>query len=123
MGDRKSILVVDDDDALCTALKAKFGEKGYEVTVAKDGEEALKLLREHDFSVVVTDLHMPNVDGFEVIDQIKTTRNATVPCYVITNLGSDLYCDRAMKLGARKCFVKSLMSLRDIVEAIDRNIN
>ena len=66
---------------------------------------------------------MPNVDGFEVIDQIKTTRNATVPCYVITNLGSDLYCDRAMKLGARKCFVKSLMSLRDIVEAIDRNIN
>ena len=122
MGDRKSILVVDDDDALCTALKAQFGEKGYEETVAKDGEEALKLLREHDFSVVVTDLHMPNVDGFEVIDQIKTTRNAAVPCYVITNLGSDLYCERAIKLGAKHCFIQSLISLRDIVEAIDRHI-
>src|SRR3989344_6960172 len=123
MGDRKSMLVVDDDDALCIALKAKFGEKGYEVTVAKDGEEAIKLLREKDFSVVVTDLHMPNVDGFEVIDQIKTTRNAAVPCYVITNLGSDLYCERAIKLGAKHCFIKSLISLRDIVESIDRNIN
>lgn len=115
----KSLLVIDDDDALCNALKMKFEGIGYDVTVAKDGDEAEQKLDEKLFDVILTDLHMPNKDGFAVLEYKKTTQNADVPAYVITNLGSDKFCEKAEKLGAKKCFVKSLITLRDVVEMID----
>ena len=122
MASTKSILVIDDDEALNTALQVKFSDKGFTVTLARDGEEAIRFLEEKTFSVVLTDLHMPKTNGFEVLEHIKRTRNADTPCYVITNLGSDVHCERAMNLGARKCFIKSLFSLKDIVEFVDRAI-
>ncbi len=120
MQNKKSILVVDDDEALVGALQTKFSDRGYAVTVAKDGTEAIGLIEEQVFSVILTDIHMPNANGFAVLDRLKMTRNAQTSVYVITNLGSDQYCEKALALGAKQCFIKSLMSLRDVVEIVDR---
>jgi DNA-binding response OmpR family regulator len=122
MTNTKRILVVDDDEALCTALEAKFGNKGYEVTICKDGVECMEILKKEKFDAILTDLHMPNLDGFGVLEQRGETVNADAPLYIITNLGSDQYCEKAMDLGAKKCFVKSLVTLRDVVEMVHREI-
>ena len=122
MADTKKILVIDDDEALCNALKTKFSAKDYEVTTCKDGEEAIKLLDDVHFDVIMTDLHMPVKDGFDVLEKIKDSQNADVPAYVITNLGTDEFCDKAIGLGAKKCFVKSLVTLRDVVEIVDSEV-
>lgn len=119
----KKILIVDDDDALSGALNTKFSNIGYEVALARDGEEAITSLDQNVFDVIITDLHMPNKDGFEVLKKAKETKNADVPIYVITNLGSDKFCDHATELGAKKCFVKSLVTLRDVVSAIDNELS
>lgn len=118
----KHILIVDDDEPLCSALQTKFGNIDYTVSIARDGEEALEQLQGGTFDVVITDLHMPNKDGFEVLEKIKETQNADIPAYVITNLGKEEYCERARKMGAKQCFVKSLVSLRDVVTVIDESL-
>ena len=118
----KSVLVIDDDEALRDALEAKFKSKGYDVTVCSDGSEGIENLKTTLFSVVITDLHMPNLDGFGIMEQKAETKNADTPLYVITNLGSDTYCEKALGLGAKKCFVKSIVTLRDVVETVDTEI-
>lgn len=115
----KKILIVDDDDTLCQALKLKFSDRDYETVIASDGQEAIDALQSDTFDVVITDLHMPNKDGFAVLESIQQTQNANIPAYVITNLGSEEYCERAVGLGAKRCFVKSLVTLRDVVEIVD----
>ena len=122
MTNTKTILIIDDDEALRAALEAKFSSKGYEVIACSDGAEGLEKLKTTLFSLIMTDLHMPNLDGFGILEQKADTKNADTPLYVITNLGSDTYCDKAIDLGAKKCFVKSVVTLRDVVETIDKEI-
>lgn len=122
MNEQKSILAIDDDEALCNALDTKFSRKGYNVTVCKDGNEALKALENQKFDVVLTDLHMPNKDGFAVLELMKKTMNVETPAYVITNLGTEQYCDKAIELGAKKCFIKSIVTLRDVVNVVDSEL-
>ncbi len=122
MSEKRTVLVIDDDEALCSALETKFSGKGYNVVVCKNGSEGCAALEQQKFDVILTDLHMPEIDGFDVLEKKKTSLNVDTPTYVITNLGSDQYCDRAIDLGAKKCFVKSLITLRDVVDMVDSSI-
>ena len=87
MANNKKILVIDDDEALCAALLAKFTSKGYAVTACKDGERGLEMLNAEKYDVIMTDLHMQNLDGFDIMEKVTDTMNADTPLYVITNLG------------------------------------
>lgn len=115
-----SALIVDDDTALASAMDIKLSKAGFTTTVASDGDEAIELLRKDKFDVVLLDLHMPKVNGIEVLKQKKTTQNAETPCYVITNLGSDHYCEEAIAEGAKDCFVKSRITLEEIVHIVEK---
>lgn len=119
---QKSILIVDDDAALGTAIEKKFSDMGYIVTSCRNGEDAITALETDAFDVVLTDLHMPEKDGFDVLSKVRETQQAHVPAYVITNLGNDVVCDKAMGLGAKKCFIKSHITLRDVVSAVDAEL-
>ena len=119
---QKSILVVDDDIALGSAIKKKFQDMGYTVYFCKDGDEAIELLQSEEFDVILTDLHMPSQDGFAVLEKARETQKEHVPAYVITNLGGDKVCDKATELGAKKCFIKSHITLRDVVNMVDAEL-
>jgi DNA-binding NtrC family response regulator len=67
----ESILVVDDEEALLTAVAKVLSRAGYSVTCAENGRDALKLLRDNSFNVVVTDMLMPEVDGAEIIAAVR----------------------------------------------------
>lgn len=118
-----SILIVDDDQALADAMTVKFSKiDGFSSTVANDGEEAISALKNDKFDVVLLDLHMPKKNGIEVLKAINETKNTETPVYVITNLGSERYCEEAMENGAKKCFVKSRISLSEIVSIIENEV-
>jgi CheY-like chemotaxis protein len=122
MSEQKTVLVVDDDKVLRTALQTKFSAKGYAVVLCANGQDAMDALQNQEFDVILTDLHMPEKDGFTVLKEMQSTRNKNTPTYVITNLGTDQYCDRAIELGAKKCFVKSLVTLKDVVELVNTEL-
>ncbi|HEX9829588.1 MAG TPA: response regulator, partial [Bacteroidota bacterium] len=70
---KNRILVVDDEEALRTVLSSELEDEGYVVQMAGDGDEAIKILEKNAFDLILLDIKMPTVDGFEVLKFIKQT--------------------------------------------------
>ncbi|GAB4344271.1 MAG: hypothetical protein Kow0099_23570 [Candidatus Abyssubacteria bacterium] len=99
MAIRESILLVDDDLEFRKAMKRTFERSGYDITVAADGQEALDLLDTQDFDLIITDLRMPNVNGIQLMEEIRK-RKINVPVIFITAFGEvESYMD-LMNMGA-----------------------
>ena len=115
------VLIVEDDSFLASAYKSKLTNSGYEVTVASNGKEALSsvLLKKPD--VVLLDLVMPEMDGFETLKQLRANPKwEKIPIIVATNLGQDEDKEKAKKLGANDFIEKSHTPLAQIIEAIEK---
>ena len=117
MDKQKKILVAEDERPLAKALELKLSHSGYEVTVATNGQEALDKLQNGGFDLVLLDLMMPVLDGFSVLEKLKS-QNISVPVIVTSNLGQKEDIDKAKKLGAKEYFIKSNTQLSEIVEYI-----
>lgn len=113
----KKILIAEDDASLSKALKLKLTSLGFEVSVAADGEEALTLIKQKPFDLMLLDLMMPNVDGFGVLEELKKVKHKPV-VFVNSNLSQASDKDRAIKAGADEYLVKSDISLKEIVAKI-----
>ncbi len=111
------ILIAEDEDVLLRVLKDRFEEDGWDVTTAKDGEEAVKAIKKHDFDLVLLDLIMPKKDGFAVLEEIKgDPQYKNLPIMVLSNLGSDDDIKRALSLGATDYYVKTQHPVGEILE-------
>jgi DNA-binding NtrC family response regulator len=95
----KTVLIIDDDESLRRVTEFTLSEAGYEVLTASDGEEGVGLFTRETPSVVVTDIQMPGISGYEVLKRIKTERPQTL-VIVITAYGTVERAVEAMKLGA-----------------------
>lgn len=84
---RKKVLVVDDDPVVGRSIDRVLSEKGYAVSTAVDGQEALNKLAEEHFDVVYTDIKMPGMDGIEVAERVKQ-RRPWIPVVIITGYGT-----------------------------------
>ena len=93
------ILVIDDDTSLRRVLEYNLEEQGYEVRTAADGEEGLELFAEQEPDLVITDLKMPGMGGFQVLSAVKERAPDTI-VIVITAFGDVETAVKAMKLGA-----------------------
>ena len=113
----KKIIIVEDEKPLSHALELKLARLGHKVTVAYNGREGLDLLLKEDFDIVLLDLMMPVINGFDVLEKLKkNNKNPTV--YVLSNLSQPEDEERAMALGAKKFFIKSDTPLSQIVDEI-----
>lgn len=83
------ILVVDDNENIREMLEDFLNFEGHKPVLAKDGKEALKIFSEQDFDIVITDLGMPGMSGWELTDQIKQ-RKPEIPVVIITGWGAQL---------------------------------
>ena len=93
------VLVVDDEKAMCVALKGLLGKEGYQVETTTSGAEALRQIETGSFHVVITDLSMNGVGGMQVLEHAKRV-DPDVAVVMITAYGSEKIAVQAMKLGA-----------------------
>lgn len=93
------ILIAEDSPTQATQLRILLEESGYEAVVAKDGVEALRLIDQADCEIVLTDLHMPNMDGLELIGAVRE-RHPSVPVVLITHDGNESIAAEALQKGA-----------------------
>ena len=93
------VLVIDDDAVVGRSFDRVLSDKGYEVSTALSGEEAMETINETNFDVVFTDIKMPGMDGLEVTERIKA-RCPWTPVVVITGYGTDDNEAKASVLGA-----------------------
>lgn len=116
----KHILIIEDEKPLAHALELKLTHEGFTVTVAHNGQEGLDLIAKQQFDTILLDLMMPVIDGFQVLEHLKTS--TPMPAvFVLSNLSQREDEERVKALGARKFFVKSDTPLAVIVEEIKKN--
>lgn len=119
MASQKRVLIVEDEKPLQHALELKLQREGYETVTGHNGKEALDLLRSQSFDVVLLDLMMPEVDGFQVLEQ-KASFTGQPSIFVLSNLSQREDEERVLALGAKKYFIKSDTPLSVIVDEVNR---
>jgi len=120
---RSSILVVDDSITARTLLKSILEAAGYLVRTAVDGAEAFATLREMKFDVVVSDVDMPRLNGFDLIEKIRSDKKlADLPVILVTALESRQDRERGMGVGANAYIVKSSFEQSNLLEALRRYV-
>jgi CheY-like chemotaxis protein len=113
------ILVAEDDKLYARVYESKLTKEGYAVTVVGNGTEALKKAKELQPNLMLLDLIMPEMDGFEVLKKIKEdTTTSKIRVVVMSNLGQESDIARAKDLGAEEYFVKSNVSITDLMTKI-----
>src|SRR5688572_3371930 len=118
------VLVAEDDSFLSDAYRAKLEKSGFEVSMAGDGEEAMKLLDTLVPDVILLDLVMPKKDGFTTLAEIRSRAPLKdVPIIVASNIGQKGEMERARQLGANDYIIKSDLSMDDLVGRIQKVID
>lgn len=115
---KKKILIVEDEQAILTTLDLKLRSCGFDTTSATNGEQALGILSSSDYDLILLDLVMPIMDGFEVLRRLQAMERVP-PVFVITNLGQEEDSLRCKELGAQDYFVKADVPIIEIVERIN----
>lgn len=116
----RRVLLAEDDRFLRRAAEARLRRHGLEVLTAVDGEEALRIARAERLDLVLLDVVMPKLEGFEVLKLLKEDEaTASIPVIVLSNLGQERDVAQAKALGAVAFLVKAHLSLQDLVDRVD----
>ncbi|MFQ5604090.1 MAG: response regulator [bacterium] len=113
---KPKILVVDDDERILFAFNELLEKEGYESIEARDGAEALKKFETEQPQVVLLDLAIPIIDGFEALKEIKK-KNEMIPIIVITGQGTQHSAEEVLKQGAFEYLTKpvSIKKIRKVI--------
>jgi CheY-like chemotaxis protein len=115
------LLLVEDDRFLRKAAEASLRREGFEVLIAADGEEALRQAAATMPDLILLDLIMPKLQGFEVLRRLKEDpATAAIPVIILSNLGQERDVKQAMDAGARAYFIKSNLSLQELVREVQK---
>lgn len=115
----KNILIVEDDKFLRELISQKLLKEGYKVSEAVDGEEGIKKVKEEKPDLVLLDLILPGIDGFEVLSKMKEdTALAQIPVIILSNLGQKDDVERGLKLGAVDYLIKAHFTPGEIIDKI-----
>jgi DNA-binding response OmpR family regulator len=119
----RRVLLAEDDRFLRRAAEAALRRHGLEVLTAVDGEEALRLARAERLDLVLLDVVMPKLEGFEVLRLLKEdAATAGIPVIVLSNLGQERDVAQAKALGAVAFLVKANLSLQELVDRVDATL-
>lgn len=119
----KTILFVEDESALQKTVGEVLTQEGYQIISALNGEIGLRLAKEKKPDLVLLDLILPKVNGFEVLKRLKEdAETQKIPVIVLTNLEGMSDIDRALELGATTYLVKTQYSLEEVVEKIKKTL-
>lgn len=118
------ILLVEDDSNLREIYGARLGAEGHEITSAKDGEEALAVAIKARPDLIISDVMMPKISGFDMLDILRSTSETKdVKIIMMTALSQDEDRKRGTDLGADRYIVKSQVTLDDVVTIVNEVLN
>ncbi len=118
MAQQKKVLIVEDDVTLRQIYKEYLEQQGFEVSIAVDGEEGIRQIKAVKPDIVLLDLIMPKVSGFEVLEAVKNNEDTkNIAILVMTNIYSDT--EELVKKGAASCLMKSDVTPDKVLKKIN----
>ena len=116
---QKKVLIVEDDEHIAKVYEIQLAKEGLIIIIARDGEEAVKIIESEKPDLVILDLMLPKKDGFWVLEEIKkNAKSSKIPILVISNLGQKTDEKRAMELGATEYLIKIDYPIQEIISKI-----
>jgi len=119
----KKILLIEDEEVLSDLLQKKLEENGYEVTVAFDGEEGFDIMKKQRPDLVLLDIVMPKMGGFEVMEEmnkIPRLKLSVLPVVIVSNSGQTVEIEKAQDLGIRDFLVKTQFDPQEVVDKVNK---
>jgi DNA-binding response OmpR family regulator len=124
MTEQKKILLVEDDDFLVQMYATKLELENYTVIMATDGAKGLKLALKEKPDLVLLDLNLPIMDGFQVLEALKKDpETKAIPVLVLTNYGQKENVDKCLNLGAEDYLIKAHFVPSEVVARIKKILN
>jgi CheY-like chemotaxis protein len=119
MAGTKRVLYIEDEKFFADTVEKVLGNIGYDVKQAADGELGLKFAREWKPDLILLDLLLPKVEGFEVLRQLKADlATQSIPIVILSNLNSEDDVKKATDLGAKHFFVKAVTMPTNIITMV-----
>jgi CheY-like chemotaxis protein len=119
----KKILIVEDEEILLDLLEKRLTQEGYQITIAKDGLEGLEKIKEDIPDLILLDIVMPRMGGFEMMKELQKDENfSQIPIIIISNSGQPVEIDLAQKLGARDWLIKTDFEPQEVIEKVVNQI-
>lgn len=120
----KKILLVEDDSFLLDIYSTKLRDAGFEVDTAMDGEDCLKMLKENIPDLLLLDIVLPSIDGWELLAKIKKNKKTKdLKVVILSNLGNKEEVERGARLGAIKYIIKAQHTPSEVAEQIKEILN
>lgn len=120
----KKILLVEDDSLLANILMDSLIREKFDVVNAKDGLQVMEMAKKFQPDLILLDLILPGLDGFEVLRQLKEDNKLkNVPVFIISNLDSISEVKSAKALGAEDYFIKANTDIGKIVKLVQKRTN
>ncbi|MDD4272006.1 MAG: response regulator [Patescibacteria group bacterium] len=122
--DKIKILLVEDDSFLLGMYATKFEIEGFKVIMAEDGEKAVRLAPKELPDIILLDIILPKVNGFDVLSQLKANSiTANIPVILLTNLSQKDEIEKGLKMGAEDYLIKAHFMPSEVVEKIKKVLN
>jgi len=119
----KKILLIEDEQIIVDLLQRKLTEEGYNVALAKDGEEGIKAMKAEKPDLILLDIVMPKMGGLEVMEEMQKNPDLKrIPVIIVSNSGQPIELDRAKKLGAKDWLVKTEFDPQEVIEKVVNQI-
>lgn len=123
MIEKKTILIIEDEKDLRFFIAQALKDEGFETIEASDGEEGLEKAKKERPDLIVLDLLLPGMDGYQFLSALKKDPNLEeIPVLILSNLGQEEEIERGLKLGAIDYLIKANFTLDEIVERIKKLI-
>ena len=116
------ILVIEDETMVLKAIEFKLKKEQFEVAIATDGQNAMELLRNESFDIILTDLMIPFYSGLEIIHYVRKEKNSETPIIVLSSLGQEESILEAFKIGANDYITKPF-SPNELIIRINKQLN
>ncbi len=121
---KTKILLIEDDPFLSSMYSTKFEMENFYVSSAEDGEKGLKLALNEKPDIILLDILMPKMNGFEVLEKLKANEETNkIPVILLTNLNQKDEIERGMSLGANDYLIKAHFMPSEVVDKIKKIIN
>jgi len=119
----KKILIIEDEEILLNLLEKKLSQIGYDVSIAKDGVEGVNKVESEIPDLILLDIVMPKMGGFEVMKELQKRKNfSNIPIIIISNSGQPVEIDLAQKLGAKDWLIKTDFDPQEVIDKVIKQI-
>jgi len=121
----KKIVIIEDEKILTELLEKKIKEEGYEVFTSLNGKEGLELIKEIKPDLVLLDIIMPKLNGYEVMEEMNRLQEFNlkkIPVIIVSNSGQPVEIERALNLGVRDYLIKAQFDPKEVIDKIKKQI-